>query len=123
MKNLITTISLMLCIPFAWSADFQADDSKIKEYRVYAATAGAAVSAEKCGIPNIKPEEVLAKIGAALRCHYDDGKITADEGDEIMMGIAYVYDNAKKADIPSTRVCEAVEVLVTSFLETDAGEC
>jgi len=123
MKNLITTISLMLCIPFAWSADFQADDSKIKEYRVYAATAGAAVSAEKCGIPNIKPEEVLTKIGAALRCHYDDGKITADEGDEIMMGIAYVYDNAKKADIPSTRVCEAVEVLVTSFLETDAGEC
>ena len=123
MKNLITTISLMLCIPFAWSADFQADDSLMKEYRVYAATAGAAVSAEKCGIPNIKPEEVLTKIGAGLRCHYDDGKITADEGDEIMMGIAYVYDNAKKADIPSTRVCEAVEVLVTSFLETDAGEC
>jgi hypothetical protein len=123
MKNLITTISLMLCIPFAWSADFQADDSKIAEYRVYAATAGAAVSAEKCGIPNIKPEEVLAKIGAALRCEYDDGKITADEGDEIMMEIANVYGKAKQADIPSTAVCRSVYVLVTSFLETDAGEC
>ena len=123
MKNLITTISLMLCIPFAWSADFQADDSLMKEYRVYAATAGAAVTAESCGIPNIKPEEVLAKIGAALRCHYDDGKITADEGDEIMMEIANVYDNAIIVDNQSAALCRSVERLVTSFLETDAGEC
>jgi hypothetical protein len=117
MKNLAMAISLMLYASYALSADFKSDDSKMKIFEAYAAAAGAAGSAEKCGIADVDPEKVLVKIARALRCDYNDGQITAEDADEMMKGIAYIHDKGRQAS-PSPKMCEAAEFLVIALLDT-----
>ena len=118
MKNLAPAIFLMLHASYAVSADFKSDDSKMKTFKLYAAVAGAAGSAAKCGIANVEPEEVFTKMSCLLRRRYDEGQISAEDGEVMMRGIARTYDKALQVK-PTVAMCEAGRVLVTSFLELE----